>query len=326
MKTDLLSPTALNSLREAVIYFGNADRALAFMVEMRWPNGVVCPRCHAANPMFLKTRRIWKCSDCRRQFSVKVGTVFEDSPLGLDKWLPALWLLANAKNGISSYEVHRALKVTQKTAWFMLGRIRLAMQAGTFQRTRGPVEIDESFFGGKAENMHKEKRARVLQGAKAGARGKTGVIAAVVRKTSRRPSRVLARVMKSAGARPHAAMAALTVVKGSKVFTDSATLYTGSMDNYTREMVNHSEKEYVRGEVHTNGTENFWSLLKRTIKGTYVAVDPFHLFRYVDEQVFRFNERTENDRSRFLKVAADIVGKRLTYASLIGADLDPATT
>lgn len=221
MKTDLRSPTALSSLRDAVVYFADADRALAFMVEMRWPNGVTCPRCNAANPMFLKTRRIWKCSECRRQFSVKVGTVFEDSPLGLNKWLPALWLLANAKNGISSYEVHRALGVTQKTAWFMLGRIRLAMQAGSFQRTRGPVEIDETFIGGKAKNMHKGKRARIVTGR--GQTNKIGVIAAVVRKNSKRSSKVLAKVLASPYAKPQAHMAAATGSPHPRVATSVCT-------------------------------------------------------------------------------------------------------
>src|SRR5690348_7104481 len=120
-----------NSLQDAIRYFSDPDAALEFVASLRWPTGVTCPHCEATEPMFLKTRRIWKCRKCRKQFSVKVGTIFEDSAIGLDKWLPALWLIANAKNGISSYELHRALKVTQKTAWFMLHRIRLAMQTRT---------------------------------------------------------------------------------------------------------------------------------------------------------------------------------------------------
>lgn len=318
---------APQSLSDAIRFFADKERAFAFMVQLRWPLGAVCPKCDTKKqPMLLRSRMIFKCRECRQQFSIKTGTIFEDSPLGFDKWLPALWLLANAKNGISSYEVARALKVTQKTAWFMLGRIRMAMQARSFERTQGTVEIDEAFIGGLAANMHHAKRKRVMQGRKAGATGKTGVIAAVVRGEGKKPSQVLARVLKSAHARPHTRMADETVLPGSKVYTDSATLYASALDNYVREAVNHSEREYVRGEVHTNSVENFWSLLKRSIKGTYVSVDPFHLFRYVDEQVFRFNERKANDGERFVKVLADIIGKRLTYRDLIGANLKPATT
>lgn len=149
---------APRSLSDAIRFFADPDTALAFVVTLRWPSGVSCPHCKAEKPSFLRSRRIWKCRACRRQFSVKVGTIFEDSPLGLDKWLPALWMLANSKNGISSYELGRALGVTQKTAWFMLGRIRLAMQTKSFKKMKGEVEIDEAFIGGKAEFMHKDKR------------------------------------------------------------------------------------------------------------------------------------------------------------------------
>jgi hypothetical protein len=274
----------------------------------------------------LATRRIWKCRDCRKQFSAKVGTIFEDSPLGFDKWFPALWCLANAKNGISSYELHRALGVTQKTAWFMLGRIRLAMQAGSFQKTSGPVEIDECFVGGKSKNMHASRRARVLQGAKGGSTGKSGVIAAVVRGKKGQNSRVFAKVLTDAHAKPLDHMANATVEKGSTVYTDDAHISHRQLRGFVRETVNHSKKEWTRGEAHTNGVENFWSLLKRSIKGTYVSVDPFHLFRYVDEQMFRFNERHDNDRGRFMNVVSKVIGKRLTYKDLIGANLSPSTT
>lgn len=321
MKTELRAPTELNSLREAMIYFAHADRALAFMVEMRWPNGVTCPRCHAVAPMFLKTRRIWKCGECRRQFSVKVGTVFEDSPLGLNKWLPALWLLANAKNGISSYELARALGVTQKTGWFMLGRIRLAMQSRSFQKMNGTVEVDESFIGGKAGNMHKGKKERV----QAHPGSTKAPVVGLLQRGPKGKSRVTAMV-KADVRRPtlHAAIHE-HVEAGSSVFTDAHPSYRELDPAYPHEVIDH-EVSYVRGEVHTNGLENFWFLFKRSLKGTYVSVDPFHLFRYVDEQVFRFNARDGSDRQRFLSVAADVLGKRLTYKTLIGADMNPATT
>lgn len=312
------SAAAPTSLREAILYFADADRALDFMVEMRWPEGVTCPHCDAKSPSFLKTRRIWKCSAtaCRKQFSVKVGTVFEDSPLGLDKWLPALWMLANCRNGISSYELARHLGTTQKTAWFMLGRIRLAMQTKSFQKKSGIVEIDETFVGGLAKNMHRDRRERMTKGAKAGASGKVGVIAAVVRGQDGETSQVKAYVLAETFARPYGRMANETVEKGSKVYSDTAAIYKGSLNGFTREMVDHSRKEFVRGDVHTNNVENFWSLLKRALKGTYISVDPIHLFRYVDEQAFRYNIKDLSERARFQLTARKVIGKRLTYATL----------
>src|SRR5258708_15147806 len=150
---------APNTLTEAIRYFADPAVSFAFVVQMRWPNGVVCPRCATDTPSLIRSRRIWECRGCHKQFSIKVGTIFEDSPLGLDKWLPAVWLLANAKNGISSYELARALGVTQKTAWFMLSRIRLGMQAETFQKMSGTVESDEAYISGRRANMHKKRLA-----------------------------------------------------------------------------------------------------------------------------------------------------------------------
>ena len=320
--TNTTSPT---SLREAVLYFANKDRALAFMVEMRWPAGVRCPHCDAEKPSFLKSRSIWKCRDCRKQFSVKVGTVFEDSPLGLDKWLPALWMLANCRNGISSYELARDLKVTQKTAWFMLARIRLAMQTPTFQKMRGVVEMDETYVGGIAENMHKKRRRRVIKGR--GPTNKTGVFGAVERDSVRGKRRVHAEVMRFVGAYPISNAIHQRIEPGSTVYTDESNNYQRGLGKaYEHETVNHRAKEYVRGVVHTNSVENFWSVLKRGIKGTYISVDPFHLFRYVHEAVFRYNIRGESEHGRFTAVVKDIVGRRLTYAQLIGKGMQPATT
>lgn len=148
------------TLQEAVLYFKDPETSTTFMAQMRWPDGVTCPYCQGKAVSYVSSRRIWKCmnKECHKQFSVKVGTIMEDSPIGLDKWLSAIWLIANAKNGISSYEIHRALDVTQKTAWFLLHRIRLAMQTGTFQKLSGEVEVDETYIGGLARNMHKSKR------------------------------------------------------------------------------------------------------------------------------------------------------------------------
>lgn len=319
---------APNTLSEAIRYFADADRVLAFVVQLRWPNGVVCPRCGGDHPSFLTTRRIWKCRVCRMQFSVKVGTIFEDSPLGLDKWLPALWLLANAKNGISSYELARALGVTQKTGWFMLSRIRLAMQTRSFAKMSGTVEADETYIGGKRANMHKSKQARLPQ--KTGFAHMESVLGLLERKAGEKHSTV--RLAHIGNTRKETLNAHVDqhVAKGSEVFTDAHPSYrrlgqTLWSDDYRHAAVDHAI-EYVNGKVHTNSLENFWSLLKRSIKGTYVSVDPIHLFRYLDEQAFRFNNRKVSDLVRFSRALKDVLGKRLTYNELISADMAPATT
>src|SRR3954452_14607820 len=155
------SPT---NLLEAVRYFSDVDVATEFVAELRWPNGWTCPACEATEFTYVSTRRLWKCKACKKQTSVKVGTIFEDSALGLDKWLPAIWLVANSKNGISSHELARAVGCTQKSAWFMLHRIRLAMRTGSFDKFDGTVEVDETFIGGKPRNMHKDIRVRKVRG------------------------------------------------------------------------------------------------------------------------------------------------------------------
>ena len=304
------------TLMEAIRFFSEPDTAHAFMVHLRWPDGVVkCPRCQSADVRPIPTRKTWECKCCttQKQFSVRVGTIFEDSPLPLAKWLAAIWLITNAKNGISSYEIHRAIKVTQKTAWFMLQRIRLAMQTGTFEKLKGEVEVDETFIGGKARNMHQDRNKR--RGRGTGGVGKAIVVGLLERgsegskvKAIHIPNRKRAQVE---------AKVRENVEEGSEVFTDALPSYNELSPDYVHQFIDHAET-YVNGKVHTNGLENFWSLLKRGLKGTYVSVEPFHLFRYLDEQVFRFNERKTNDAARFLKVVASVVGKRLTYEELIG--------
>jgi transposase-like protein len=312
------------TLLGAICYFSDPDVALAFLAGLRWPNGPTCPECESTDPSFLKTRRIWKCRECKRQFSVKVGTIFEDSPIGLDKWLPCLWMLANCKNGISSYEVARALGVTQKTAWFMLHRIRLAMQTKTFKKVGGEVEVDETFIGGRARFMHKSKRARVIKGT--GGLGKVAVMGLLERGTRKKHSKVRLAIVKNPPSRRDLHEPVHEHVKrGARVYTDALQHYEGLDSNFAHAVVDHSI-QYVRGRVHTNGLENFWSLLKRAIKGTYVSVEPFHVFRYLDEQSFRFNNRKMTDGGRFLSVARSIFGKRLTYDRLIGANLSAAQT
>lgn len=306
------------TLLEAIRYFSDADASLSFMVGLRWPKGVVCPRCGSGRHSFLTTRRIWKCMGCKKQFSVKVGTLFEDSPIGLEKWLPALWMVVNCKNGISSYELGRALGVTQKTAWFMLHRLRLAMQTETFGKIGGEVEVDETYIGGRARFMHRSKREQKIKGT--GGMGKAAVMGLLERHGEDGHSTVRTKVVPNVRRRTLAPEVREHVKTGAEVFTDALRSYDDLAEDYTHQVIDHAES-YAEGKVHTNGLENFWSLLKRGIKGTYVSVEPFHLFRYLDEQSYRFNNRKVSDAIRFVKAAARIVGKRLTYSELTGAEV-----
>lgn len=299
------------TLQEAIKHFSNDEICIDFIASLRWEDGIAtCPRCEKQETSFLKTRKIWKCKACKKQFSVKVGTIFESSNISLDKWLCAMWLICNAKNGISSYEIHRAIGITQKSAWFVLHRIRVAMQTGSFNKLSGEIEVDETFVGGLAKNMHKHKREQKIQGR--GSVGKTAVMGLLERKGN-----VLAKVIEKVDRKTLHGEVLNNVETGANLFTDQWRSYQGLESDYIHEVINHSI-EYVRGNVHTNGIENFWSLLKRTIKGTYVSVEPFHLNKYVDEQVFRFNERKGNDKDRFIKAVGNITGKRLKYKELIG--------
>lgn len=286
--------TAPATLLEAIQYFSDPQVCLDFMVGLRWPDGVVvCPTCGSREVGFLASRNLFQCriKHAKRQFSIKVGTIFEDSPIGLEKWLPALWMIANDKNGISSYELHRALGVTQKTAWFMLHRIRLAMQTESFDKMSGEVEVDETFIGGAARFMHKDKRAEKITGR--GMVGKTAVLGLLERHGPDGHSRVRAGTVKGRTRKVLDPIVREHVETGSEVMTDALKSYAALQDEYIHEVIDHAEA-YARGKVHTNGIENFWSLLKRALKGTYVSVEPFHLFRYVDEQAFRFNARKKN--------------------------------
>ena len=307
MDTETHAP---RTLVEAIRYFSDPDTCLAFMIPLRWPDGIRCPRCESESHTFIATRRLWKCKACKKQFSVKVGTIMEDSPIGLDKWLIAIWMIANAKNGISSYEIHRSIGITQKSAWFLLHRIRLAMQTGTFQKLAGQVEVDETFIGGKARNMHKSRRAEKIKG-----RGPVGKI--VVMGLLERHGEVRTRVVADRGGETLQGGVRDHVEPGSEVYTDALASYAGLDPEYVHQVIDHAEK-YVDGVVHTNGIENFWSLLKRCVRGTYVSIEPFHLFRYLDEEAFRFNTRKDNDSARFINVVRSVSGKRLAYARLIG--------
>src|ERR1022692_349675 len=312
------SPYEPKTLQEAIVYFAVPENCLNYLVARRpeWKDGVVCPICGSTKVGFLKNQLRWQCSNRhdKRQFSVKVGTIMEDSPIGLDKWLAATWMILNCKNGISSCEIARALGVTQKTAWFLLHRIRLAQQGKQGGKLAGEVEVDETFIGGKSRNMHESKRARVITGT--GGKDKTIVMGMMERGGEVRAMVVGDRRRKQlqSNIREH-------VEAGAAIFSDELKSYKGLETDYQHAIINHAV-EYVNGNVHTNGMENFWSLLKRGLHGTYISVEPFHLFRYIDEQAFRFNNRNEmNDADRFDVAMSQIVGKRLTYAELTGKEL-----
>jgi transposase-like protein len=311
-----------DTLLGAIVYFADVDVATMFVASLRWPDGVRCPHCESVDCAFVKSRRIWQCKNCRKQFSVKVGSIFEDSPIPLSKWLPAMWMLVNCKNGVSSYEIARDLGVTQKTAWFMLHRLRLAIQAQSFDKFGGTVEVDETYIGGKARNMHKDRKARIADRRPFG--GKVAVMGLLERHgdgASRIKTHVIGEAMK--GRLKKDGMQGLVrdrIEAGASVYTDSLKSYVGLDSDYVHNVIDHAET-YVDGAVHTNGLENFWSLLKRGLKGTYVSVEPFHLFRYLDEQVYRFNSRKQSDGARFLEACASVFGKRLTYTALIGKEL-----
>lgn len=309
----------VKTLQQAIIYFQDYRNCHDLMVQLRWPDGKVkCPYCQSEKVTYLAKARVWKCysKHSRPRFSLKTGTIFEDSPLGLDKWLAALWLVVNCKNGISSCEVARDLGVTQKTAWFMNHRLRAALNEGGFGQLSGEVEVDETFIGGKARNMHIAQRKRRITGT--GGKDKAKVIGLLERGGKVRTTVVPDRKKQTlqAEVKKH-------VEVGAALYTDSLLSYEGLEGDYAHLVINHAVK-YVEGKIHTNGMENYWSLLKRGISGTYVSVEPFHLFRYLDEQSFRYNNRKEmNDAGRFLLALSGITDKRLTYKSLTGKDREP---
>jgi transposase-like protein len=315
------------TLQQAIKHFSNEQTCIDTVAALKWPDGKpVCPACGHKEHYYLASQKRWKCKECWKQFSVKLGTIFEDSPIGLDKWLAAMWMLANCRNGVSSYEIARAVGVTQKSAWFMMHRLRLALQDGSTLKLGGDggeVEADETFIGGKARNMHKSVRARkITQGSKAHQTIVMGVL--------ERGGNVRTQVVSQRNRATVQKVVKQNVKAGSALFTDEHHGYWGLAPEYKHQIVEHAVK-YVDGRVHTNAMENFWSLLKRGLHGTYVSVEPFHLFRYLDEQCFRFNNRKDenkkpvSDHERFTRALTHVAGKRLTYAELTDKKIQAET-
>jgi hypothetical protein len=310
------------TLLEAVKFFAVPDNCREYLAARRWPAGVTCPTCGSKAVYFDKGRNGWECKTRhpQRKFTLKTGTIFEDSPLGFDKWLPAVWMIANCKNGVSSWELHRAIGVTQKTAWFMLQRIRLAMQdEDNGGKLGGEVEVDETFIGGKARNMSKHRRDKKGISQLTSMASKAAVMGLLERHPEKGKSKVRLKTLENRKRDALLSEVRSNVEAGATVHTDALKSYLGlAEEGYLHNVIDHAEA-YVNGNVHTNGCENFWSLLKRSLKGTYVAVEPFHLFRYLDEQAFRFNNRSWNDADRFHAVVDGVIGRRLMYKELIAA-------
>jgi hypothetical protein len=313
------------TLKDAIEYFSDLQNCVDYMVAKRWPNGITCPRCGRENPTQIKAQLgKWQCTSKHpmRQFTVKTGTIFEDSPIGMDKWLLVVWMVTNCKNGVSSYEIHRDIGVTQKSAWFMLHRIRLAMQGDvveTFGADGETIEVDETYIGGLARFMHRHKReAKAALYGRTGGAGKTAVFGLLERGKDGKTSKVHARVIPETWKNEVREIIREVAAPGATIYSDEhGTYYSLGSEGFQHAFVRHAET-YVDGAVHTNGIENFWALLKRGIKGTYVSVEPFHMFRYLDEQAFRFNERFGNDGDRFETVMNQVINKRLTYKQLTG--------
>jgi transposase-like protein len=311
------------TLQQAIVYFADPKNCRDYLVARRWPDGVICPKCGSRSVLFMEKYNRWNCREKHpsAQFTLKTGTVMEDSAIGIDKWLTAMWMVVNCKNGVSSYEISRTLGITQKSAWFLDHRIRLMLGAPTAEKLGGegggPVEVDESFHGGSPKNWSLSKRASNKRFAPPGTKEpheKTAVVGLLDRKTRQVRAKVIPKVTREV-----LQDVILDSVEGkSTVYTDGWKAYSQLKTlDFVHETVNHLD-EYVRGEVHTNGIENFWALLKRGLKGTYVAVEPFHLDRYVTEQVFRYNNRKMKDADRFDLAVRGMVGKRLTYAEVTG--------
>ena len=298
-------------------HFNDEDTAREFLEAKRWPNGPVCPRCDSKETYRLtgkvESKRsvrkgVLKCKTCRRQFTVTVGTIFEGSHIPLNKWLLAIHLLCSSKKGMSAHQLHRMLGITYKSAWFMAHRIRYGMEQGSFaNKLEGIVEVDETYIGGKAKNMHASVRKEKIQGR--GAVGKSPVVTLVERE-----GRVKSIYMESVTGDNLKAAMKDCIVPTAQIMTDESPSYSFAQSEFAgHESVNHGAGEYVRGDAHVNTSESVHALLKRGIIGTYHHVSKFHLHRYLSEFDFRFNNRKVEDGERTVQAIKGFEGKRLMY-------------
>lgn len=296
-----------SSVIELIRHFDTEAKCAEYLAMKRWNGNPVCPKCGHDKVYTLKgkTQR-YKCGGCREQFSVRVGTIFEASPIKLQTWFLAIYLVTAHKKGISSLQLSRDLNVTQKTAWFMLHRIRFAMGMEPSEQLDGTVEVDETFVGGKVKNMHRSKRPEGAQGGG----GKAAVLGMLDRDGD-----LIAKHVPDTEKSTLLPIINAAVAKGSTICTDEFPAYKSLRRVYDHQTVKHSAEEYVRGAIHTNSIEGFWSLLKRGIVGIYHFTSEKHLQKYVDEFAYRYNSRTMNDSSRFAHMTTTLSG-RLTYSML----------
>ena len=296
------------SLVQLMDLFPTEEAAHDWFGEQRWrKTGRHCPRCGSTGTALSKRQFTFWCPDCKQRFSVRTGTVLEESRLPLRKWAIAIYLHLTSLKGVSSMKLHRDINVTQKTAWFMLQRIREAWKSGDLEQFVGPVEVDETYMGGKERNKHRGKKLKAGRGTV----GKTAVVGAKDRKTNK----IKAKVVENTDAKTLQKFVADNAAEGAKVYTDDAAAYKGMPFDHAS--VRHSVGEYVRDMAHTNGIESFWSMLKRAHKGVYHKISPKHLQRYVDEFAGRHGIRERDTIEQMGAVVIGMVGKRLMYRELV---------
>jgi transposase-like protein len=296
------------TLLEAVRHFSDPEAAWHFVKEMRWPGGAICPFCGHDKSSFCEPRKRWQCKSCRKQYTVKTGTIFHGSPLGLDVWLSGMWLITNARNGISSYELSRSLGISQPCAWFLAHRVRSMMETGTFLRLSGTVEVDETWVGGKPAAMHANRRTEMRR---------RGFPKVCVMGLKERGGQVRLRVIQNTKAETLQPAIRRFVKKGEMLYTDNARAYQGIEKDFDHHTVNHFAGQYVTGDVSCNSIDNVWSVMKRAYHGSHIHYSHQHAHRYVAETEFKMNHREYKDGARFAIAVSQVSGKRLTYRELV---------